>query len=113
MLDDDGRVVVEDGLCTQCAVSAKQVHHRDFPEIRAECGSAAEGASHLAGQLSVYREGAQSAWHRELIDRAIADVAEFLDTLGETERDPEMVCRCGARVAGPSGPPAPEHCPSR
>jgi hypothetical protein len=109
MSEDVGRVVVGDALCTRCAVSAKQVHHRDFPEIRAECGSISEGATHLASQLSLYREGAQSDWHRGLIERAIADVAEFLDALAETERDAETACRCGARATVPAGPPAPDH----
>ena len=109
MLDHEGRVMMEDALCAHCGVPIKQVHHRDFPEIRAEFGSISEEATHLASQLSLYREGAQSAWHRGLIERAIADVAEFLDALAETERDAEMVCRCGARATVPTGPPTPEH----
>jgi hypothetical protein len=100
MLTDQGRVIVEDAVCAGCAVHTKQVHHRDFPEIRAECGSVAEAVAHLAGQLSFARDGTQSNWHHELIDRAIADVAEFLDSLAEARPTDEAFCQCGARVAG-------------
>jgi hypothetical protein len=109
MLDEEVRVVVEDGSCTLCAVPTKLVHHRDFPEIQAECGSVAEGAAYLAGRLSLDREGVASAWHRELIDHAIADVAAFLDALAERPQDIPSACRCTARIAGPVGPRSPEH----
>ncbi|MHC5543010.1 hypothetical protein ACYOEI_32715 [Singulisphaera rosea] len=106
MLDDDGLVVVEDGLCHQCAVSTKQIHHRNFPEIRAECGSALDGATHLARRLSLYREGAQNAWHRELLDRAIADVTSFLEALAEEEEESVEACRCDVRVSASAGSPS-------
>jgi len=95
MLHNKDRVVVEDGFCTQRTVPTKQVHHRNFPEIRAECGSVAEGTVHLVSQLSLYREGAQNAWHCELIDGAIADVAEFLAALDATGQAAETDCGCG------------------
>src|SRR5215212_4518867 len=101
MSTDQDRVIVEDGLCACSAVHTKNVHHRDFPEIRAECGSVAEAVVHLAGQLANDREGARSGWHRESIDLAIADVNEFLGTLGEAPREAEAPCRCGPRTPGP------------
>jgi hypothetical protein len=100
MLTEQSRVIVEDAVCAGCAVHTKQVHHRDFPEIRAECGSIAEAVAHLAGQLSSARDGTQSHWHHELIDRAIADVAEFLNALAQVRQADEAACQCGARVAG-------------
>src|SRR5438045_208218 len=78
MSTDPSRVIVQDGVCGRCAVPIKQVHHRDFPEIRAECGSVAEGLAYLAGLLSRAREDAGSAWHREVIDQAKADIEALL-----------------------------------
>ncbi len=54
-----------------------QVHHRDFPEIRAEGGSPAEAAGHLANQLSRTLDSALTNWRRETIQQAIADVNAF------------------------------------
>ena len=94
---DASPVVVEDGVCASCSVRTKRVHHRDFPEIRAEAGTVAEGAAHLAGELARARDSVGGAWHREAIDRASADVAEFLGTLAESGPGGEASCRCGAR----------------
>jgi hypothetical protein len=101
MLADQSRVIVEDGVCDRCAVPTKRVHHRDFPEIRAECGSVAEGGAHLAGQLSRARDGVGSDWHREAIERAVADVGAFLDTLAEAGREGEASWRCSVRGPDP------------
>ena len=98
MSTEQERIIVKDGLCAHCAVHTKKAHHSDFPEVWAECGSTAEAVSHLADQLSLYREGAQSTWHREGVDDAIADVVAFLGALSGAERDAEAACRCEARV---------------
>ena len=94
---DASPVVVDDGVCGCCSVHTKQVHHRDFPEIWAEAGTVAEGASHLAGELARARDSVGGAWHREAIDRASADVSDFLGTLAEAGQEGEASCRCGAR----------------
>jgi hypothetical protein len=94
-------IVVEDASCEFCAVPTKRLHHREFPEIRSECGSVSEGALHLARQLTNYRQGAQSAWHREAIEAAIADVAEFVTALSRAEWDAEAACRCAPRLDAP------------
>ncbi|ODU02015.1 MAG: hypothetical protein ABS79_00950 [Planctomycetes bacterium SCN 63-9] len=70
---------MDDGLCPDCSIVTKCVYHRDFPEIRAECGTVAEGTAYLASRLALHGEGAQDAWRRELIDRAIADVKGFIE----------------------------------
>lgn len=106
-------VIVKPGECASCAVPTKQVHHRDFPEIWAEAGSAFEGLTHLAKRLSSARDGALSAWHRALIDHAIADIAELLENTEATDPDGESLCRCGPRGPDPSASPLPEPVPSR
>ena len=55
------------------------VHHRDFPEIRAEGGSPKEAASHLVNKLTCALDSALTDWRRETIDQAIADVQAFVD----------------------------------
>lgn len=103
MTTDRQHVIVEEGQCSRCRVHTKSLHHRHYPEIRAECGSIAESAVHLAAQLASYRESAQSDWHRQSIDLALADVAEFLDSLAVAATLGESSCRCGPRVSSLSG----------
>jgi hypothetical protein len=55
------------------------VHHRDFPEIRAEGGSPKEAASHLVNQLSRALDSALTDWRRDRVSEAIADVQAFVD----------------------------------
>lgn len=102
MSPDRSRVIVEDGLCSCCSVPSRGVHHRHFPEIRAECGSVAEAAAHLADRLSLYRDGAQSVWHREDIALALADVAEFLASLSEATSSLQGSCLCTPHAPEPA-----------
>ena len=59
--------------------SAACVHHRDFPEIRAEGGSPREAASHLVNELSRALDSALTDWRRDRVNDAIADVQAFVD----------------------------------
>jgi hypothetical protein len=59
--------------------SAVSVHHRDFPEIRAEGGSRKEAANHLVNQLSRALDSALTDWRRDRVNEAIADVQAFVD----------------------------------
>jgi hypothetical protein len=54
------------------------VHHRDFPEIRAEGGSPKEAASLLVHQLSRALDSALTDWRRDRVNEAIADVQAFV-----------------------------------
>ncbi|HKI21299.1 MAG TPA: hypothetical protein VKA15_25620 [Isosphaeraceae bacterium] len=55
------------------------VHHRDFPEIRAEGGSPREAASHLVNKLARALDSALTDWRRETLDHAAADVKAFVE----------------------------------
>jgi hypothetical protein len=55
------------------------VHHRDFPEIRAEGGSPKEAASHLVNKLACTLDSALTDWRRETLDNAVADVKAFVE----------------------------------
>jgi hypothetical protein len=55
------------------------VHHRDFPEIRAEGGSPKEAASHLVNKLACTLDSALTNWRRDSLVNAIADVKAFVE----------------------------------
>jgi hypothetical protein len=55
------------------------VHHRDFPEIRAEGSSPKEAASLLVHQLSRALDSALTDWRRDRVNEAIADVRAFVE----------------------------------
>jgi hypothetical protein len=72
---DTNRVVVTiSGTST-----AASVHHRDFPEIRAEAGSPEEAAFVLVYKLVCALDTALTDWRRQTLDQAIADVRAFVD----------------------------------
>jgi hypothetical protein len=59
--------------------STVSVHHRDFPEIRAEGGSPQEAASYLINQLTRALDSALTDWRRDRVNEAITDVKAFVD----------------------------------
>jgi hypothetical protein len=59
--------------------SAACVHHRDFPEIRAEGSSPEEAAAHLVNKLTSTLDSALTDWRRQSVDQAIADVKAFVE----------------------------------
>ena len=66
---DPSPVIVTTGATAHTA----QVHHRDFPEVRAEGQSPAVAATHLANQLVRALDSAPP-WRRQGIEQALADV---------------------------------------
>ena len=70
---DKGRVIVSLGALG----GATQVHHRDFPEIRAQGSSPADAAAQLVNQLTRALDTALTKWRRDTVQQAIADVAAF------------------------------------
>ena len=74
METDLSRVIVSSGATAHTA----QVHHRDFPEIRADGGSAKEAAAHLANKLTLALDTALTDWRRQTLGQAIADVEAFV-----------------------------------
>ncbi len=73
MATDQDRVIVTTGATAQ----ATQVHHRDFPEIRAEGDSPSSAASNLANHLTRALDSALTKWRRDAIEQAIAEVQDF------------------------------------
>ena len=75
MATADARVIV---TTSPAQANQAQVHHRDFPEIRAEGEDPKTAAQHLSNQLSRTLDSALTEWRRETINQAIADVQAFL-----------------------------------
>jgi hypothetical protein len=73
MASEASRVIVATGA----TANTMSVHHRDFPEIRAEGETPKIAAAHLANQLTRALDSALTTWRRETIVQAIAEVQEF------------------------------------
>jgi hypothetical protein len=69
-------------VTTSASSSAAIVHHRDFPEIRAEGGTPKEAASHLVNKLAAALDSALTDWRRNRVDQAIADVKAYVEQEG-------------------------------
>jgi hypothetical protein len=78
MATDPTRVIVTEGATGH----TNQVHHHDFPEIRADGRSAKEAASHLVNKLKLAMDTALTDWRRETMTQAIADVEAFVNAGG-------------------------------
>jgi hypothetical protein len=74
MTTDLSHVVVTTGATRQSA----SVHHRNFPEIRAEGETPAVAATYLANQLTRALDSALTPWRRDTIGKAIADIEAFV-----------------------------------
>lgn len=74
MTAESDRIIVSVG---DAAAGGATVHHRDFPEIRAEGASPADAAGQLVNQLTRALDSALTNWRRETIQAAIADVEAF------------------------------------
>jgi hypothetical protein len=75
METDPRRVIVTVSATSTTTI----VHHRDFPEIRAEGHSSKEAAAHLVNKLAAALDSALTDWRRNTVDQAIADVKAFVD----------------------------------
>jgi hypothetical protein len=74
MATDLSRVIVATGA----TANTTSVHHRDFPEIRAEGETPTIASTHLVNQLTKALDSALTHWRRETIEHAIADVKAFV-----------------------------------
>jgi len=78
------RVIVKREESSECSLPVTKIHHQHFPESQTEGASIAEGTERLAQQLSRAREGVDDPWHRRKVDEALADVADFRDSLDDS-----------------------------
>ena len=76
MAADPTLVIVSTGSTENA--NQTQVHHRDFPEIRAEGETPAAAAGQLINHLTRALDSALTAWRRDAIQAAIADAQAFI-----------------------------------
>lgn len=69
------RVIISCGSTSDQA----QVHHRDFPEIRAQGENAHVAAEHLINHLTRALDSALTAYRRDQIQGAIDEVRCFVE----------------------------------
>ena len=96
MLTNLSPVIVKLSEGDVAVASSKLVHHRNFPEIRAEASSALEALAHLRNMLARALDGVGSIYHRSLIEEAISDVAEVIAGLDSGEQSHELPCSVDA-----------------
>jgi hypothetical protein len=75
MATAETRVIVTTGSSGQA--NQATVHHRDFPEIRAEGENPHAAAAQLVNHLTRALDSALTTWRRDQIQQAIADVQDF------------------------------------
>jgi hypothetical protein len=73
MSTDPAHVIVTTGTTAHALL----VHHRDFPEIRAEGESHKAAATNLANQLTRALDSALTKWRRDAIEQAIVEVQAY------------------------------------
>lgn len=73
MATEQSRVIVSTGA----TANTTTVHHRDFPEIRAEGRNPSDAATNLANHLTRALDSALTKWRRDAIQQAIAEVQAF------------------------------------
>ncbi len=61
------------------ATGGSEVHHQDFPDIRAQGHSPVNAATQLVNQLTKALDSALTDWRRETIQKAMDDVKAFVE----------------------------------
>ncbi len=74
----ESKIVVATGATAQ----STQIHHKDFPEIRADGANPVEAAHQLTNQLMRVRDSALTPSRLEQVDGALADVKAFASQAG-------------------------------
>jgi hypothetical protein len=74
MASEQSRVIVTVGATAH----STSLHHRDFPEIRAEGETPAVAGTHLVNQLTRTLDSALTQWRRGTLEQAIADIRAFV-----------------------------------
>jgi uncharacterized protein (TIGR03067 family) len=72
-------VIVTDKSPESRGMSITRLHHHDFPELRGKGPTPREAAIDLLRHLIDESDAITDAWHRESLQRVIAEVRAFLD----------------------------------
>jgi hypothetical protein len=79
MICNPSQVIVSDEIPTKIPIHALCVHHREFPEVRAQGSTPEAAARRLLELLSMTLDSAPSGWRRQGLESAIEDVIAFVD----------------------------------
>jgi hypothetical protein len=79
MFCNPSQVIVSPEPMTKIPIHSLCVHHREFPEVRAEGKTPEAAARRLAELLETTLDNAASGWRREILRHAIDDVLAFAD----------------------------------
>jgi hypothetical protein len=79
MICNPSQVIVSDETLPRIPIHSPCVHHRDFPEVRAQGTTPHAAALRLVELLSVTLDSAPSGWRRESVENAIEDVLAFVE----------------------------------
>ena len=71
-------MVVTPGACEGLAVRTTHLHHRDFPELRAEGESPVTAGTNLANLLVYALDNTPNDYRRAVVTQALADVRAFV-----------------------------------
>jgi predicted RNase H-like HicB family nuclease len=83
MIRTQSLIIVSKGPCESHGTAQLCVHHRDFPENWTQGETLEIAARHLLNLFSKNLDSVGSSRHRETVERAIADLQEFLAELDE------------------------------
>ena len=73
---DPSKVIISPGSTGN--VIQQQAYHHDFPEIRAEGENSVAAATQLVNHLTRALDSALTAYRREAVETAIADVQAYI-----------------------------------
>jgi hypothetical protein len=79
MICNPDQVIVNCEQETRVPLHSLCVHHREFPEVRAEGRTPEAAARRLAELLAMTLDSAPSDWRREIVQHAIDDVLAFAE----------------------------------
>ena len=79
MICNPRQVIVSDEMLPLIPIHALCVHHRNFPEVRAQGTTREAAALRLVELLSVTLDSAPSGWRRQNVENAIEDVRAFVE----------------------------------
>lgn len=95
-------LIIEDGLYCQSTVHCKVAHHRDFPDIRVECGTVTDAIDRLASEFTRARDSAVSDCQREAINQVLSDITDYRESLIDTDTDAELTQTYASQTAKPT-----------
>ena len=87
MIHIQSQLIVSEGPCEAHGTAHICVHHREFPENWTEGETPRAAAGHLLNLFLKNLDSVGGERHRERVERAIADIRQFLEELDQSGQD--------------------------